>query len=160
MTDASGSIDHLIDSRRRMEGTLASLYTYFEELYRETSEIAAMWRKTALEEENHARQFELASKLPKLIAKAAVDVPAADRLLDHLQEIDARMRKLFPPPVDALRVAIDVERSLAKYHMHSIGVFSDPKVQKMFEAMMAANRKHVETLRETLDGLAPSPANP
>jgi rubrerythrin len=157
MPDASRSIDHLIDSCRRIESTLASLYSYFEELHRETPEIAAVWLKTAMEEGNHARQFELASKLPKAIAKAAVDVLAADQLLEQLQELDTRMRKLAPPPVEALRVAIDAERSLARYHMHSIGIFSDPKVQKMFEAMMAADKRHAETLLEALDRLAPPP---
>jgi rubrerythrin len=157
MTDASGSIDHLIDSCRRIEGTLASLYAYFEELHRGTPEVAAVWRKTALEEENHAHQFELASKLPKAIAEAKVDVLAADQLLEQIQGLDARLRKLAPPPVEALRIVIDVEQSLAKYHMHTIGIFSDPKVQKMFEAMMAADRRHAETLLETLERLAPPP---
>ena len=42
--------------------------------------------------------------------------------------------------------------------MHSIGVFVDPSLQKMFEAMMAADRNHAEALIEALQRLAPPPA--
>jgi rubrerythrin len=159
MTNESSGIGHLIDTCRRIEGTLASLYTYFEELHRETPEIAAMWRKTAMEEENHMRQFELASKLPSPITEANVDVLAADQLLEQLRELDARMRRLAPPPVEALRTAIEVERSLARYHMHTIGSFGDPGTQKMFKAMMAADRGHAEALLQTLERPAPPPTN-
>jgi len=34
MTNESSGIGHLIDTCQRIEGTLASLYTYFEELHR------------------------------------------------------------------------------------------------------------------------------
>jgi rubrerythrin len=60
-----------------------------------------------------------------------------------------------PALADALRAVINMERSLAGYHMNSIGVFSDPELQKLFEAMMAADKQHAQTLLDVLDRLAP-----
>jgi len=110
-----------------------------------------------MEEENHARQFEFASKLPNVIAQAAVDAEAADELLARVQAFDARMRTDTPAPADAFRAVINMERSLARYHMNSIGVFTDPNLQKLFEAMMAADKQHVHALLDALDRLAPPP---
>lgn len=111
----------------------------------------------SMEEENHARQFEFASKLPNVIAQAAVDAGAVNELLAQVQAFDARMRTDTPAPADALRAVITMEHSLAGYHMNSIGVFTDPNLQKLFEAMMAADKQHAQTLHDALDRLAPPP---
>ncbi len=155
MTEASRKADHLLEVCRRIEFTLASLYRFLSGLYSDTPEIAAVFLKTANEEENHALQFELALKLPNPIAHPAVPVDAVDDLLGGILELDAEVRRTLPPPIETLRTAVDLEGRLAAYHMDSIGVFQSPRLQEMFRAMMAADKHHVETLTLALDKLSP-----
>jgi rubrerythrin len=154
MKESSAAVDHLLEICCRVELTMASLYRHLGERHRGTPDIAAIWLKTANEEENHARQFEFALKFPNLIAHPKVDVSAADQLLKDVLELDARIRQTPTLPVDALRAAVDMETRLEGYHMNSIGIFHDPKLQQLFDAMMAADTQHVQMLTHALARLA------
>ncbi len=147
--------DHLLEVYRRIEFTLASLYRFLSNLYADTPDTAAVFLKTANEEENHALQFELALKLPNPIAHPTVAVEAADALLKDVLDLDAKVRRTLPAPVEALQTAVDLETRLAAYHMDSIGIFHQPRLQEMFKAMMAADKQHVETLTAALAKLSP-----
>jgi rubrerythrin len=155
MRETPADLDHLLEICCRVEHTMASLYRFLSVHHRGTPDIAAIWLKTANEEENHARQFEFALKLPNLIAHTKVDVSAADQLLKDVLELDAQLRKTPTPPVDALRAAVEMEMRLEGYHMNSIGSFHDPKLQQLFDAMMAADKQHVEMLSNALARLTP-----
>lgn len=156
MAETPADADHLLEVCRRIEFTLASLYRFLSDLYGDTLDIAAVFLKTANEEENHALQFQLALKLPNVIAHPTVAVGTEDYLLRDVLNLDAKVRRTLPPPVDALRTAVDLETRLAAYHMDSIGVFHHPRLQEMFKAMMAADKQHVETLTAALANLSPS----
>jgi rubrerythrin len=156
MKETSVAVDHLLEICRRIEFTLASLYRYLGELHWGTTDIAAILIKTANEEENHARQFEFALKLPNLIAHPKVDVYAADGLLKDVLDLDKRVRQTPTLPVDALQAAVEIEERLASYHMNSIGIFHDPKLQQLFDAMMAADKQHAQTITQALARLTSS----
>ena len=147
--------EHLLGCCYRVETAMAAFYWFLAELHKGTPEITALWRKTAGEEENHARQFEFALKFPNLIADLVVKAEDVDRLLAEVLGLGAAVRATKPLAVDALRKCIDLEQRLADYHMNSIGIIHDSQMQKVFEAMMAADREHVQTLVEALDRLAP-----
>jgi rubrerythrin len=160
MRETPADVDHLLEICCRVERTLASLYRFLSVRHRDTPDIAAIWLKTANEEENHARQFEFALKLPNLIAHTKVDVSAADQLLKDVLELDARLRKTPTLPVDALQAAVEMERRLEGYHVNTIGVFHDPKLQQLFDAMMAADKQHVQVLTDALARLTPPGETP
>ena len=136
---------------------MAATYWFLAELHAGIPEMAALWRKTAGEEENHARQFEFALKFSSLLADPVVKAEDMSRWLKEVLDLDAAVRAAKPVATDALRRCIDLERRLADYHMNSIGIFHDPQMRKLFEAMMAADREHVQTLVEALDRQAPPP---
>ena len=149
------AVEHLLERCHRVETAMAATYWFLAELHNGTPEMAALWRKTAGEEENHARQFEFALKFPNLIADRLVKAEDVDRLLEEALGLDATVRADKPLAADALRRCIALERRLADYHMSSIGIFHDPQMRKVFEAMMAADREHVQALVEALDRLPP-----
>jgi hypothetical protein len=154
MVDTSADADHLLEVCRQIEFTLASLYRFLSNLYADIPDIAAVFLKTAHEEENHALQFVHALKLPNLIAHPRMAVGAEDSLLGEVLDLDAKARRTLPRPLDALRTAVDLERRLAAYHIDTIGVFRNPRLQGMFKAMMAADRDHVEALTAALAKLS------
>jgi len=119
MVETSADADHLLEVCRRIEFTLASLYRFLSNLYGDIPEIAAVFLKTANEEENHALQFVLALKLPNMIEHPTVPVGAEDYLLREVLDLDAKTRRTLPPPIDALRAAVDLEKRLAAYHVES-----------------------------------------
>ncbi len=155
MVDTRDDAGRLLDVCRRIEFAMARLYRYLADRYPDLPEVAALLRKTANEEENHALQFQLASKLPNLLAELKVDVGVADRMLKTVQDLDAKVRQTPPSAVAALRVALELERRLTDYHMNSVGVFQNPQFQEMFKAMMAADKNHAEALGDTLTRLSP-----
>ncbi len=155
MTETSADLGHLLEICRRIEFTIAGTYRYLSDVHRNMPDIAAVWRKTADEEENHALQFKLALKLPNLALRPTVDVGAADRLLKAVQDLDGAVRRTTPPVAEALRVALELEKRLAGYHMNAIGVFQDARLQEMFKALMASDKQHVEALATALGTLAP-----
>lgn len=160
MVDPAFSADRVIQTCRQIEFTLAAVYHALAELHRDVPDLAAVWTKTAFEEENHGRQFELASRLPGAITEAALQPEAAEEMLTRVREFDARMREAAPAPVEALRAMISMEKSLAGYHMALVGTFANPGTKKMFEAMMAADKRHAGTLIDAFRRLAPSDAVP
>jgi rubrerythrin len=155
MAETSADVEHLLEVCRRIEFTLASLYRFLSNLYGDIPDIAAVFLKTANEEENHALQFVHALKLPNVIEHPTAAAGSEDYLLRDVLDLDAKVRRTPPPPVDALRTAVDLERRLAGYHMDTIGVFRQPRLQEMFKAMMAADKDHVETLTAALAKLSP-----
>ncbi len=155
MTESRDDAVRLLDVCRRIEFAMAGLYRYLADRYPDLPDVAAALRKTANEEENHALQFQLASKLPNLLVELKVGVEAADRLLKTVQDLDAKIRQAPPSAVTALQVALELERRLTDYHMDSIGVFQSPQLQEMFKAMMAADKNHQGALGEALAKLSP-----
>lgn len=153
MTETSADADHLLEVCRRIEFTLGSLYRFLSELYVDMHDLAAVFLKTANEEQNHALQFELALKLPNLILHPTVNVGGADRLLKDVLDFDVKVRQTLPRPADALRAAVEMENRLAAYHMDTIGEFRHPRTQEMFKAMMAADKQHVGRLTAALGRL-------
>jgi hypothetical protein len=62
MTDVIASRTFL-DVYMGIETLCADLYHFYSEVFEDIPEASRLWKKTALEEENHKRQFELALRL-------------------------------------------------------------------------------------------------
>ena len=133
-----------------MEREMAGLYRDFAALHAGDAELAALWLKTAREEDNHAHQFDLALLLKEEIAAAALSPDEAQALLGVAREL-RRLNALNPPgPVKALRTAIELEERFGTYHVSTVATFGSPKMRELFESMMAADRDHAEALRAVL----------
>ncbi|QEM68331.1 hypothetical protein FO488_09260 [Geobacter sp. FeAm09] len=135
----------------RIEAQTAELYHYYSELFRENPDAAQLWRKTALEEENHLRQFELADRLYRNAGFAvSVDPERAHRVCHKLGTLLSHVRQHPPDLETALSRAIEMEESLADLHMEGVVRFADDSVQKIFKAMMRFDQEHVQSLKRFL----------
>ena len=136
----------------RIEDLARQAYRKLAQVHAADGELAALWSKTSVEEENHALQFRMSpmmmdSMVGQLSVTIADGISATRRLLAFLQRCDASP----PGPIEALREMIDFEQSLARFHMENAAVFNRVEHRKLFHAMMNADRDHVGALQAALE---------
>ncbi len=154
MIDTSGKnnleVVKVLEICRDIELANAQLYDYFTEIFSDHQALSALWYKTAREEENHARQFVLAINMRReqIVDTLIIDNSTAENTLSFVRSITAVMRENRPTILDALNSAITLEVNLCKFHMTTVGHFVEESHKKLFSAMMKADKKHIEALRE------------
>lgn len=147
----------VLDLFASIEMKCADLYRQFEVLYADLPELALLWRKTAEEEDNHAQQFKLASRLKgRGMEGVKVDGVQCTIILQTIETYVNTMQQLHPSPAEALSFAIQLEESLFEYHMSTVVHFIDPELSKLFKAMMGNDRAHVTMLHNVLDNMIKS----
>ena len=132
-----------------IEALCADLYHYYSTIYEDIPEASTLWKKTALEEENHQRQFEMVLRL--------VDETEFEVLNDSLNRAHAIQFKLLklmdniksakPDLLTAVSKAIEMEEKLADLHIQSSLKFSEESMQNLFKALSEADRGHVADLQ-------------
>lgn len=132
-----------------IESLCADLYHYYSRIYEDIPEVSALWKKTALEEENHQKQFELALRL--------LDDADFDVLNDSLTRAYAIQYKLLklmnnikntkPDLLTAFSKAVEMEEKLADLHIQTSLKFREESMQNMFKALSEADRGHVSDLQ-------------
>jgi rubrerythrin len=132
-----------------IEGLCADLYHSYSTMFADTPEASRLWKKTALEEENHRMQFELALRLfsetefevPKESLKRAFSVHC------NLLKLKDSCTRNRPELLAAVSQAVEMEANLADLHVHTALHFSEPTMQNMFKALSDADRDHVAGLQ-------------
>ena len=146
----NGETVKVLEICRDIELANAELYRYFAGIFRDHAEMAALWHKTAQEEENHAKQFVLAIAMRReqLVDALAIDSNTAENTLNFIKGIYDMVRVNKPSMLEALRSAITLEVNLGKFHMTTAVHFVEKSHRQLFAAMMKADKDHVEALRE------------
>jgi predicted class III extradiol MEMO1 family dioxygenase len=112
----SADIVKVLELCRDVEAASAELYKYFAEIYSDHPELAALWRKTAKEEEDHAKQFVLALKMRRepFIDAIVIDGSKAENALKIVRSLNDMARKSPPGMLEALRAAIKLGATRAE----------------------------------------------
>ena len=141
-----------------IERLCADLYNYYSEIYQDIPEASDLWKKTALEEENHQKQFELALRL---LNETEFDVP--EESLKRAYAVQNRFLNLVdhvklnkPDLMKAVSSAIEMEENIADLHVHTSLKFRDESLQKLFKSMSAADHDHIDSLRHYQTILSPA----
>jgi rubrerythrin len=135
----------------KIEGMCAELYHFYSDVHQDNSDISSLWKKTALEEENHQKQFELAFKLRNDVdLEVSADLERTYRIHGKLSGLLQHVRQNPPDIETALAKAIEMEESLADLHLDSSVRFHDDSIRKMFQALHEFDQDHVKTLRHGL----------
>lgn len=132
-----------------IESLCADLYHHYSKIFEDVPEASTLWKKTALEEENHQKQFELALKL--------LDDTEFEVLNDSLSRAYAIQFKLLklmnniksakPDLLTAVSKALEMEEKLADLHIQTSLKFRDESMQNMFKALSDADRGHVSDMQ-------------
>jgi rubrerythrin len=139
------------DSCARIEGMCAELYHFYSDLFQSHEEVSQLWKKTALEEENHQKQFELAGRL-RDVADFFVeaDLERTYRVFNKLQILLKHVRNNNPDMVTAFSNAIEMEERLTDLHMESSVRFGNNSIKELFKAMRDFDQDHVKSLKHCL----------
>lgn len=144
----------VLDTCSEIEDTVAILYRYFSRLYKDNENISKLFFKTALEEDEHANQFRLASRLYGAGMKSVKSDPQqVESILKRIQSVYDAVKKTPPSMNDALALSVKFEMALSGFHMNSIVVFDDPNISNLFFSMRKNDDAHVQMLQQALDTL-------
>lgn len=139
----------LLEKCRTIELLSKELYTRFAEIYMDVPEAVYLWRKTAVEEENHAEQFTLALKMRKCLKmQSTITLETADKLIARLTNVIERLPSNRLSLLEALEFALKLEQYLVKFHLSCVAAFSDASFQALFNAMMASDQGHITAIEE------------
>lgn len=128
-----------------IERLCAELYHFYSDLYADLPDAASLWKKTAMEEENHQKQFELALRLAN-----DIDFDVSKDALNQAYSIQFKLMRFMehikqssPKLETAVAKALEMEEKLADLHVHTALHFKDSSMQSMFKALSEADRDHV-----------------
>jgi len=149
--DSKDKITLFFDVCARIEGLCAELYHYYSDIHKDHADVSRLWKKTALEEENHQKQFELAYRLRDDIGiDLNADLDRIYRIHQKVSTLLAHVRQSPPDIVTALTKAIEMEERIADLHLESSVRFHDESISKMFQALQEFDQDHVKSLRHCL----------
>lgn len=139
----------LLEKCIKIELLCKELYEYFAELYANDDDAVRLWRKTAIEEQNHADQFTLALKLRKgMQCMVVADTARVESVINSLQVVIDKVKAEPPELKDALYSSIKLEKYLSEFHLTCVVMFEVDSHRKMFNAMMLSDQEHIGTLQE------------
>jgi rubrerythrin len=150
MTDSTkvDNVLQFLEICSKIEGLSAELYNYYSELFLEDKESSQLWKKTALEEENHQKLFELAIKLRnECELEIVADYNKACRVYDKLSKLLSHVQESPPDIFLAITKAIEMEVALADLHIDSATNFKDVQIKNMFIALQGHDQEHIGALR-------------
>ena len=135
----------------QIEGLCAELYHFYSSIHHEHEHVSQLWAKTALEEENHKKQFELAFRLRDDVGfDLTVDMDRITRIYQKVSNLLLHVRQNPPDIVTALTKAIAMEESLADLHLDNSVRFHDESIRKMFQALGEFDQDHIKSLKHCL----------
>ena len=152
---ADGTHD-VFDLCQKIKFVSAELHHYFAELFKDDRSSLLFWKRTAMEEENNAKEFALIAKLRRqnIVHSLRIDPVEAEVIYIFLQTLIERMKEQPPNPEEALRTAVKVEEKITPFHLNNMVQFSDNSFRKLFSAAILADQERVETFRRAIDRLS------
>jgi len=144
----------ILDQCALIEKKCGDLYRLFARKCSGHPELEKLWKKTALEEDHHALQFEMLSRLKgEGLSKVKADPSRIRTVLQELEALMDRVEHSKISPIDTLKVGIRLETSLARYHSDEVAICSDPETAHLLQAMMNNDVDHVAALEKALGKL-------
>lgn len=141
-----------LDVCMKIEELNAELYHYYGDVYADVPDAVLLWKKTALEEENHRKQFELVVHL-----RDDVEFDISPAELQRAWRVHGKLFKLLdvvkrkpPELLSALALAVEMEESLADLHVQTAVCFREQSVAQLFKALGRSDQEHINELKRFL----------
>jgi hypothetical protein len=126
----------------------AEVYHRLGDAYGDIPGAALLWKKAALEEENHSRQFELLLRLRDEVAFELI--PTEPQQAWHVQGIIIKLldilKHITPDLISALTLTIEMVELLANLHVQKAVRFMDESVERLFKASGRADQEYADAI--------------
>lgn len=134
----------------------ADIYRHLACQHAQYRELGTLWMKASREEEHHARQFDMLTKLKGgSIVKLNVELGDAAAVLERLDAISGNLQRAILSPLRSLEGAIKLEGYLRRFHSNSVTVCRDPELKKLLDAMMDNDTDHVQLFEKAREEWLP-----
>jgi hypothetical protein len=149
-----GSQD-VLETCQNIKLMCAEIHHYFAEIFKDDRPTLLFWKRTAMEEENNAKEFALIAKLRRqnVIHSIRIDLVDAEIALIYLRSLLDRMKNKPPSPEEALKTSIRLEEKITPYHLGNIVEFVDPSFQKLFAAALLSDQERIIIFRKAYEQL-------
>lgn len=145
---------HTLEECCALEEKCAHIYRHFAKIFSDSKDISSIWEKIASEEDRHAHAFKLAiRKLKPGMADAGPCGKKLDKVMSTLEQIHREVETNHPTLVEAFELALNIEKSLAEFHIESVVKYPDSTISKLFLDMEKYDQGHLELLQESIDSL-------
>ena len=147
----SARLVRFLETSALIETISAEIYHFLAEAHRDIPEAAALWKKTAIEEEMHVERFHVAARhCTELHASARIPQEEADRVLGRVREMVEELKRKPPGVIPALRLVITMEERLSAFHLENSLEFEDESIKALFGALLREDRAHIVDLNTQL----------
>jgi hypothetical protein len=159
MVDSIQSLNNgtqdVLDVCRDIRLMCAELHHYYADLFVGDRAAMLFWKRTALGEENHAKEFDLIAKLrrQKIIHSIHCDLIDAEIALIYLQSLIEKTKQIFPSFAEALETSIKLEEKLSRFHLQNIVKFADPSFCNQFTKVIQADQERIALFKKTYEEL-------
>jgi len=132
-----------------IEETVAKIYRTLADSPDYPSELQHFWIEMACDEDDHAQQLKLATRLcnDQSFGEEQVSIERVDFLLREAKRFLARLQQGPVSSDKALQLTRLLEEQFLQVHINAAAHFSDPQTKKMFQALASGDQEHVARLQ-------------
>ena len=141
----------VLDICCQIEEHCSELYQYFAEIHHEDRDVALIWSLTAVDEDNHVRLFQMASRLKgEGIIELFITAKSAMEMLNNMKTLLKNVHNKPPSIITALRFTIRMEKNLSQIHLGHIAHFSDEHTKRLFSSTLKRNQERINQLERVI----------
>ncbi|EAT16330.1 hypothetical protein [Desulfuromonas acetoxidans] len=150
---------HFFSRCVHIERSIGNLYHHWAQQGSYPEHRRQMWKKLSEDEEGHALEIELASRLALKDESfsATLSFDALDDLCCLVDELFEEVKNNAFSDADAVKIAVDLEAQTTLVHARNALQFTSPRLKKMFQALGHYNHHHLEALAAAYEELFDNP---
>ena len=145
----------------KIERVMGEFYRKLARVERYSEEVRSAFARMAQDEEDHARQLEIARGVPEEVFFAEPRIE--EQQLDHLLRRAHRLLRLADTPPQSEREMLETARELElefmQIHLRNAVRFHKPQVAELFRSLARDDEQHIATL-DVCRKSAPPPSGP
>lgn len=139
----------------QIERLIGSIYAQFAQNENYDESRRSMWTKLSQDEEGHALDLELASRISLKNEHLSTSIPLGllDELLNHLNKIYCSIKNGPICDGEAVRLAVEIEVEAMVVHSRSSVEFHDDQLRNLFMSLGTYDSQHLSGLAEAYQHL-------
>jgi rubrerythrin len=143
-----------------IEETVGAIYRQLAGSLPEEHELRGIWLKMAGDEDGHAQQIRLASRLParEVFKGVNVSLGKVETLLQSARGVQKELQGARLAIGEALKLSMGIEEGFRQVHVALAVEFIDESMRRMFQSLAGDDERHANLLRHYLAKVTASPS--